>query len=113
MATQVVTVTISALPTARTDGTAVAATDIGPANFYKNGALAGKSAAAAAVGTAFTDTVQAVDGDSWTVSINDTQTPSVEGVQSSAFVVSGVQAPPEAQLNAPSITGSVGPLAGS
>lgn len=104
---QVATITIASLPTVRSDGTPVSASDIGVANFYKNGTKVATSGAAAAVGTAFTDTVQAVNGDSWTVSIMDTQTPPVEGVQSSAFIVSGVQAPPLAQLGAPTITGTV------
>lgn len=104
----VATITISALPTTRADGSAVSASDIGPAHFYKNGTLVSTSAAPAAVGTAYTDTVQAVDGDSWTVSILDTQSPPVEGAQSAPYVVSGVPVV-LAALTAPSITGSVGP----
>ena len=102
----VTTVQITALPTTRSDGSSISASDIGPAVFFKNGTLVNTSAAAAAVGTAFTDTVQAVNGDSWEVAIMDTQSPPVEGNKSSPFVVSGVVII-LAPLGAPSISGSV------
>lgn len=90
------------LPVNRKDGTAFTPAMYSAANIYKNGV---KYATVAAPALTWSDTVAAVNGDSYTVSIVDTETPAVEGDRSTPFVVtiSTALSPP----SAPTITGSV------
>lgn len=94
--------TISALPTTRTDGSSATSSDYGSANVYKNGAKYATIAAPLSNGEVWTDTVAAVVGDKYAISVNDTQTPSVEGAQSAAYTVTSL---PKAPLSAPAISG--------
>ena len=76
------TVAIASLPTTRTDGSALSASDLSSSNVYKNAALYGAIAGPLAVGSSFTDTVAAVNGDVWTATVLDKQTPPAESAQS-------------------------------
>lgn len=100
------TVAIASLPTTRTDGSALSASDLSAAQVYKNGAVVGAIAAPIAVGSSFTDTVAAVNGDVWTATVLDKQTPPAESTQSAPQVVSGVVTTLAAP-GAPTITLSV------
>jgi endoglucanase len=104
VANQFTKLTLTTLPSTRTDGSAVTAADLGSANIYKNGAKYATLNAPVTVGETWTDTVAAVSGDKYTVSINDTQTPPVEGGQSVAYVVGTITTvkPP---LSVPTIAG--------
>ena len=95
------TITVSALPTTRTDGTALAPSDLGGVNIYKGGT----KYASIAVGASFTDTVAAANGDTYTATVFDTQSPPAESAQSNSYVVAGVVTTLAAP-NAPTITGA-------
>jgi len=105
VANQFTKLTLSALPTTRSDGTAVSASDLGSANVYKNGVKYATINAPLSVGETWTDTVAAVTGDKYTVSVNDTQIPAVEGAQSGPYIVGSVVVVPKAALSAPTISG--------
>lgn len=88
------------LPVARKDTTPATAAMCASANIYKDGI---KYASVPMPTTTWTDTVTAVNGDSYTVSVVDTQTPAVEGLQSAPAVVGGISTV-LAPLGAPTVT---------
>lgn len=90
------------LPTSREDGSAFTAANYGSANIYKAGV---KYASVAAPALTFADTVTAVNGDTYRVTIVDTQSPAVEGAQSTAFVAT--VATPLSPPAAPILSGTV------
>lgn len=75
------------LPTARKDGTAATAAMCASINIYKDGV---KYANIPASTLTWSDPVTAVNGDVYTVSVVDTQTPAVEGTPSSPVTVGGI-----------------------
>lgn len=104
MANEYTTITLASLPTTRTDGSTLAAANLGAANVYKNGVKYASINAPLAVNETWKDTVAAVNGDKYTVSVLDTQSPAVESAQSTAYTVSGIVTVLAAPA-APSVTG--------
>jgi hypothetical protein len=100
------TLTITAVPTSRTDGTALAPASIGGAHVYKNGATTPYATISGAltVGQKWSDTVAAVNGDKYTLGVFDTETPAIEGAASNVYVAS-VAAPALAPPGQASISG--------
>lgn len=93
---------LTTLPTTRDDGTQINPASVGGANIYKNDLLYATIPAPLKIGSSWTDPVAQVQGDTYQISIQDTQAPSILGDKSVTYTVPVTS---NAPLAAPGIIG--------